>query len=100
MHKIKVIPDEAIEALLPDKTLMRIEATTKNGAPHSVAIINPLGHPDNPMQDAHIEEKFRGLAEAVLGSIRCRAALEGWWRIDEADDVSALIRLLDIQETN
>ena len=63
MAKIKVIPDEAIEALLPEKTLIRVIATTLDGARHSVEVVNPLGHPDNPMQDRHIEEKFMALAD-------------------------------------
>jgi 2-methylcitrate dehydratase len=95
MAKIKVMADDAIEALLP-KVVMRVEAQTIDGARHSLEIVNPLGHPDNPMQDAHIEEKFRGLAEPVLGSARCRAALDSWWKIHEADEVGPLIRLLDI----
>jgi len=99
MAKIKVIPDDAVEALLPAKTLIRVEATAIGGARHSVEIINPLGHPDNPMQDRDIEEKFLALAEPVLGKARCRAALDRWWRIQEADDVSALIRLVDIKKT-
>ena len=65
MQKIKVIPDDAIEALLPAKTLIRVVATTADGARHSVEVENPLGHPDNPMQDHHIEEKFMALAEPV-----------------------------------
>jgi 2-methylcitrate dehydratase PrpD len=67
MAKIKVIPDEAIEALLPEKTLIRVVATTLDGARHSVEVVNPLGHPDNPMQDRHIEEKFIALADLFSG---------------------------------
>jgi 2-methylcitrate dehydratase len=32
MQKIKVIPDDAIEALLPAKVLIRVVATTQDGA--------------------------------------------------------------------
>lgn len=96
MAKIKVIPDDAIEALLPAKTVLKVEATAVDGARHSIEIVNPLGHPDNPMQDSHIEEKFFSLAEPILGNTRCRAALEGLWKVSQVEDVSALMRLLDI----
>ena len=96
MTKIKVIPDEAIEALLPEKTLIRVVATTIDGARHSVEVVNPLGHPDNPMQDRHIEEKFTTLVEPVLGQERCRTALARWWRVRDAEEVSGLIQLLEI----
>ena len=99
MAKIKVIPDDSIEALLPAKTLIRVEATAIDGARHAVEIINPLGHPDNPMEDRHIEEKFFAMVKPVLGKARCRAALDRWWKVQETEDVSALIRLLDINKT-
>ena len=96
MQKIKVIADDAIEALLPQRTLIRVVATAKDGTRHTVEIENPLGHPDNPMQDSHIEEKFLALAEPVLGA-RARTALGCWWRVQDAADVSGLIKLLDLR---
>ena len=97
MAKIKVLPDDRIEALLPQKTFMRVVATTVDGRRHVVEISNPLGHPDNPMQDGHIEEKFTSLVEPTLGKSRCAAALETWWRLDEAGAVSAAIQMFDIR---
>jgi hypothetical protein len=52
------------------------------------------------MQDQHIEEKFMVLAEPVLGRERCRAALDRWWRVRDAEDVSKLIQMLDLNATN
>ena len=97
MAKIKVIPDDRIEALLPEKTLIRVIAIPNNGASYSVEVVNPLGHPDNPMGDPHIEEKFLTLGEPVIGKERCRAALDAWWRVDNAQNVSQLIQLLDLE---
>ncbi len=97
MGKIKVIPDDAIEALLPAKTVIRVVATTVDLIRHTVEVVNPLGHPDNPMQDRHIEEKFTVLAEPVLGRERCRTALDRWWNVRAATDVDQLIQLLDVR---
>jgi len=96
MAKIKVIPDDRIEALLPQKTFMRVVATTLDGGQHVVEVSNPLGHPDNPMQDRHIEEKFISLVEPALGKDRCFAALDIWWHIERAIGVSAAMQLLEI----
>src|SRR6266478_6055051 len=96
MQKIKVIPDDAIEALLPEKTLLRVLATTSDGTRHSIEVENPLGHPDNPMQDSDIEDKFMALAEPVIGKVRARNALDRWWQVEKAKDVSALMQLLDV----
>jgi 2-methylcitrate dehydratase len=97
MAKIKVIPDENIEALLPEKTLIRVKAITISGATYSVEVVNPLGHPDNPMEDPHIEEKFLTLGEPVIGKERCRSALDSWWNVHDAENVSRLIQLIDLQ---
>jgi 2-methylcitrate dehydratase len=99
MAKIKVIPDESIEALLPEKTLIRVIATTLDGTRHAVEVVNPLGHPDNPMQDRHIEEKFITLVEPVLGRGRCRTVLARWWRVRDAEDIGQLIQMLDLNAT-
>jgi 2-methylcitrate dehydratase len=99
MAKIKVIPDESIEALLPEKTLIRVIATTLDGTRHAVEVVNPLGHPDNPMQDQHIEEKFITLVEPVLGRGRCRTVLARWWRVRDAEDIGQLIQMLDLNAT-
>jgi 2-methylcitrate dehydratase PrpD len=96
MSRIKVIPDDRIEALLPQQTFMRVVATTLDGRRHVVEISNPLGHPDNPMQDRHIEEKFSSLVEPALGKSRCAAALDTWWRLEETTVVSAAMQLLEI----
>lgn len=96
MRKIKVIADDAIEALLP-KVRLRVIATANDGSHHEVQVENPLGHPDHPMQDHHIEEKFFALTTPILGEQRSRAALASWWRVADASDVGALIRLLDLE---
>jgi 2-methylcitrate dehydratase len=97
MAMIKVIPDDAIEALLPEKVLLRVVATTDDGTRHTCEVVNPLGHPDNPMQDRDVEEKFTALAEPVLGAVRSRAAWEGWRGIAASPDVAVLMNLLDVQ---
>lgn len=96
MNKIKVIVDDEIEALSRDKTVLRVSATAVNGDQHKIEVVNPLGHPDNPMQDSDIEEKFFALAEPVLGKERCRTTLDRWWQIARAEDVRELIQLLDL----
>jgi 2-methylcitrate dehydratase len=100
MQKVKVIADDAIEALLPAKTLIRVVATSASGDRRTVEVVNPLGHPDNPMQDNHIEEKFTALVAPVLGNERCRDALGRWWPVDDARDIGALMGMLDLPPSN
>jgi 2-methylcitrate dehydratase PrpD len=90
-----VTVDDAIEALLPDMAL-RVVAMTHDGGRHVVEVGNPLGHPNNPMRDEHVGEKFTALARPVIGETRSTDALAQWWRVGDATDLRPLIRLLDL----
>jgi 2-methylcitrate dehydratase len=95
MAKIKVTLEDALEAMLP-RMAMRVCALGVDGCEHSVTVVDPLGQPDNPMQDQDFEEKFKGLAEPWLGPERCRNVLDALWRVHEAADVGALFGLLNL----
>jgi 2-methylcitrate dehydratase len=96
MSKITVTTDRKIEAMLPETMAIRVVARTRDGVLHEVEITNPLGHPENPMDDAEIEKKFCALGKPAIGEDRCRDALDGWWRVSEAPDLRPLIALLDL----
>ena len=96
MSKLEVTVDDALEAVLP-RMVLRVTATETNGKQHSVEIVDPLGHPDNPMQDKDIEEKFNAMAEPVLGPERCRRSLDAFWKVRDADNIGALFALLDLK---
>jgi len=96
MEKITVTADPAIEAMLPDHMALRVSARMKDGATHEVEVIDPLGHPNNPMQTSDIERKFLALGEPMIGARRCRQALDAWWQVRDAADLRPLIALLDI----
>lgn len=96
MSKLKVTVDDALEAVLP-RMVLRVTATETNGKQHSVEIVDPLGHPDNPLQDKDIEEKFNAMAEPVLEPERCRRSLDAFWKVRDADNIGALFALLDLK---
>lgn len=96
MQKIRVTVADDLEAMMPDGMGFRLAITLKDGTIHTSEIIDPKGHPNNPMQDEDIEAKFRAMAEPVLGKARCDAALAGWWGMRDATDLRPLIALLDI----
>jgi len=95
MAKIKVTVDEAIEAMLPDMSL-RVVASTHDGGRHTVEVGNPLGHPNNPMRDEHIGEKFALLAEPVIGETRSAETLARWWQVRDAGDMRVLVKLINL----
>ena len=48
------------------------------------------------MSDAHIEEKFRGLTEDVLGAKRVSGILEQLWHLEDVQDVAGIPRMFVI----
>jgi 2-methylcitrate dehydratase PrpD len=52
------------------------------------------GHPDNPVSDADLEDKFRSLAEPVLGARRAAAVVDAVRDLIRLRDVSTLMALV------
>ncbi len=96
MSKLTVTVDDALEAMLP-RMVLRVTVTAVNGAQHSVEVVDPLGHPDNPMQDKDIGQKFSAMAEPILGGQRCRSVLGALWQFREASEVATLFSMLDLK---
>jgi 2-methylcitrate dehydratase len=92
MNKIKVIVDPEIDAKMPKTTVLRVVATAEDGSTHEVEVVNPLGHPDNPMLDRHINEKFALLAEPVVGAARSKAIMAACWGVRDDNDFGATLR--------
>ncbi|MEE8332486.1 MAG: MmgE/PrpD family protein [Alphaproteobacteria bacterium] len=96
MAKITVSADTKIEDMLPEHMVVRVRVRMRDGSMHEVEVIDPLGHPNNPMQVSDIEKKFTAQAEPVIGAERCRQALDAWWQVRDAADMRPLIAMLDI----
>ncbi|TAK79360.1 MAG: MmgE/PrpD family protein [Dehalococcoidia bacterium] len=64
-----------------------------DGRALSTHVEHATGSPENPMPDAHLEEKYGALATPVLGETDAEALLHAAWTLDQAPDVRALMAL-------
>ena len=96
MKMIKVSVDQRINDLPAGQVEMLALATLKNGKQVEAVIGNPLGHPDNPMSEAAISDKFRRLVTPSLGSERTEAALAALWKIDQVSAVGPVMESLHV----
>lgn len=96
MSKIKVTVDEEIERVLAEKVVLRARAASTDGTVHETEVINPLGHPGNPMMDDDINEKFTRLATPVFGEERAAQVLERLWNATDTQDVSVLFDAIEL----
>ena len=74
----------------------RVSVTTTGGKVLSAEVMHARGSLAQPMTDAEIAQKLRDLA--ATGCPRCEAdrVIDAVWRLDEADDVRELMRLVAV----
>jgi 2-methylcitrate dehydratase len=91
MARITITEDPALTALRPAETLSDIVVTTKSGRTLEARTGVPRGDHKNPLSDAELERKFRGMAEQVGTPQDCSAVLDALWTLDSADDTSTVL---------
>ncbi len=101
LAKIRITEEPAFSAArddkgLPDSDPLRlglseIAIVKRSGERHTARTGITRGHHLNPMTDAEVEGKFRGLAEPISSSERIEAALEAIRDMDSAGSVASVI---------
>ena len=78
----------------PGEWPCRIELTLRGGKKRVAEAPYFKGHAQRPLSDAEIEEKFRELAEPLLGRRAADAVLAAAWRLEKLSDVGDLLKLI------
>jgi 2-methylcitrate dehydratase PrpD len=92
-RKVKVRVDDEINGAFPAKTMARVTIHAAGNA-YRTTVEYPRGNPENPMDDDELEAKFDLLTHDVIGAARARELRAAIRALPEANDVSALTRLL------
>lgn len=100
----KVFADKNVTDIVPKVTLVPVDGQSPASAFIDVTLSDGetlhaetqviLGHPENPVSDARLEEKFNSLVEPVLGADKAAALLETAWAFGEAGTLNRLDQLL------
>ncbi|MBI5886302.1 MAG: MmgE/PrpD family protein [Deltaproteobacteria bacterium] len=90
--KIKVVRDPALDKLYPQAMPNRVEARLSDGSSITREFIYPKGHPMNPLSDAEVEAKFKGLSAWRFAGSEMDRVLSMLWRLDELTDASEILR--------
>jgi hypothetical protein len=72
---------------------VRLAARLRDGAEHIVEIEAAEGSRDNPLSDRQLDQKLRNAAARAGWTGNPDQLLEALWRIEEIEDVGAIIRL-------
>ena len=91
--RIKVEISEEANRRMPEAMLCHLKLVTRSGATHAASVEYHRGHWKNPMTDAEVEAKFRGLAQKVLRAQQADRLLEALWQTDAMKDAGEIVRL-------
>jgi 2-methylcitrate dehydratase PrpD len=93
--KIKVKPDEDLDAIYPDQYRpTTVEVKTKKGEAYKKVVQNPYGDPRNTLDDDALYEKFRFWAGPSLTEEQARDIRDVVWRLDKLSSLSELMELI------
>jgi len=90
MKKLTVVEDPEFTRRYPAESCTRVELTTTDGRTLTAETSHPKGHRRNPLTDAEVELKFRGLAAGALGAKGCDRVLSEVWSLEKAATVDGL----------
>lgn len=91
--RVKVETSEEAERHMPEAMRCNLTLVTKSGATHTAVVDYHKGHYKNPMSDAEVEAKFRGLARNVLKPERVDRLLDALWKFEDVADAGEIVRL-------
>ena len=92
-QRVKVAVSAAADERMPEAMRCYFTLVTKAGATHATMVDYHKGHYRNPMSDAEIEAKFRGLAAQVLSNWQADRLLEKLWQLEKLADAGECVRL-------
>ena len=92
-QRVKVEASEEADRRMPEAMLCKLKLVTRSGATHTAVVDYHKGHYKNPMSDAEVEAKFRGLAQNVLKPAQTDRLLETLWKIEDVADAGEIVQL-------
>src|SRR5262245_9010076 len=94
IEKLTVVEEPEFSRRYPAEACTRITVTTTDGRRVTAETSFPKGHRRNPLTDAEVEQKFRGLADGVLGAERGGQVLGHAWRLESLATVDPVLESL------
>jgi 2-methylcitrate dehydratase PrpD len=94
MKKVTVESDPEFNSKYPGTLAAYVEIQTRDGSRLKEESIFPKGHPENPMTDEEIKEKFRRLALVTLDRVQAEEIIEKVYDLENLKQTKELIDLL------
>ncbi|MEC9309780.1 MAG: MmgE/PrpD family protein [Chloroflexota bacterium] len=100
LSKISVVSDPECTALFPEKRLSKLEVVLNSGEIYSAELGYHKGHPNNPMTDAEITEKFVLQTNVHLNKTQSSGFVDRLWSLEHETDLAMLMSGLTAKTTS
>jgi len=94
MKKVTLESDPEFNHKYPGTLASHVEIRTKDGSRFKEESIFPKGHPENPMTDEEIKEKFRRLALVTLDRVQTEQIIEKVYDLENLKSAKDLVAVL------
>ncbi|MEO7728224.1 MAG: MmgE/PrpD family protein [Burkholderiales bacterium] len=94
MGLTKVNADPELCAQYPESVPGRVRITTASGEALTAEVRYPTGHAMNPISDADVEKKFRGMFAGRANAADCEQLLKSLWALEQVRDIGREILAL------
>lgn len=94
MKKIKVAESPELSARFPESWSSRLRVRLASGNEITHEVRHPRGHVKDPLSDAQLEAKFRGMFRDYGDEAQCSAVLKALWNLNLANDVGQVLKTL------
>ncbi|MCA1958223.1 MAG: MmgE/PrpD family protein [Nitrospira sp.] len=96
MQKARVVPVPELAGLYPRAMPSRITVKTKGGKVYCRQADHPIGHPQRPMTDREIEQKFIRLVGGKMRPSQVERVLETVWGLERIAEINDVMPFLQI----
>ena len=96
ISRTRIEASEEANRRVPEAMLCNFDLRMNDGRTYSSEVAHFRGHHLNPMTDAEIEGKFRGLCEGLLAPEQTEKLLSRLWRLEDEASISDLLLLTRI----
>jgi 2-methylcitrate dehydratase len=97
VRRVRVVRNAELSSLYPRSVANIVTVRSSDGRTATARVDNPPGHSNNPLTDDQLLAKYHLLADPVLGVRRAQEAADWVWRLEEIDDISQLMPLIEVR---
>lgn len=91
-RKVRLQADDEAEKAFPSRMMVKMEVTAR-GSRFSSRIESPKGEPDNPITEADLTNKFRGIASKAISPSKVEELIGVIQELEELKDIGNLAKL-------